>query len=55
MNLLYADSRFKIICPCGFEASGYTLEGAGRDYDLHLAAMEPIGTKRAPCGAKESA
>lgn len=44
--------KFSIVCPCGFETgSHYTLEGAGRAADVHMAERFPLPSSRRPCNA----
>ena len=42
--------QFKLRCRCGWETAGnYTLEGAGREADLHMAEKFPLPSSRRPC------
>lgn len=49
VDVFYINGRYRIICPCGFVASGFTMEGAGRAYDVHSAEKFPLPSSRRPC------
>ena len=54
MRILYRpwSQEFQLECECGFQTGwNYTMEATGREADLHMAAMYPLGTERRPCGA----
>jgi hypothetical protein len=41
---------YRFRCGCGTVTEWrYTVEAAGRDFDLHMAEKFPIGTQRRPC------
>ena len=44
------DGTWSVRCGCGFSTPPrLTLEAAGREYDLHLAARWPRPSQRFPC------
>jgi len=44
--------QFRMRCRCGWETPDrYTVEGAGRDMDLHMAEKFPLPTSRRECYA----
>jgi hypothetical protein len=46
-------TEFRFACNCGWISPlHWTIEAAGRDADLHMAAKFPIGTQRRPCEAQ---
>lgn len=48
--IVVANDRFILDCPCGWKSEARaTLEAAGRDADLHMAATFPLPSGRRPC------
>ena len=49
MLVAYKDGKVVLWCPCGFASTAATLECAGRQMDVHLAAKFPKPSERRPC------